>query len=297
MGHVTSIALTKSRLSSRCRVLVNALLIGVVLSGFFYSWKSGHYDYVLIASPQKVFGYVSLNWLELLHKVGFSARQILWGLLVGCPLGYLAAVILSMTRTFSLTVWFFFGMVFAYPKIAFLLFISMANDFDASTIAYFHIWVSFMITFLPTGMLVGNILDGKEKTMSKDLTDALSLKFASQMRLLIWVIFPLSLPALRTGMRLSSLIMWPLLVLSETVVIGGAPGIGRMVFIYGHESYEATEFLVASTAMALCNVITGIFIQIVTDEYGWFLRKVLRKMSSRTRNGSGWFSFSAGLFF
>lgn len=197
----------------------------VSILSFFLIWeilaRSHLFPPFLFPPPSKVFavGYDLLNSGILLKSVGLSLLRVFAGILLGLalaiPMGFLMGRVEVFDKIFSPII----SLLFPIPGIAWLplliIWIGLRPTLPILLIS--------IVVFFPVLLNIATGVKGVEK---EAILAARTLG-SSEIRILLTVIIPLSLPSILTGIRIEVAMAWRVLVAAEMIAI--PTGIGALM--------------------------------------------------------------------
>jgi len=197
----------------------------VSILSFFLLWeiiaRSHFFPSILFPPPSEVLsaGYDLLRSGILLKSVGHSLLRVFAGILVGLALAIPIGLLMGWVEIFDKMFGPIIGLLFPIPGIAWLPLLVVWMGLRPTL----PILLISIVAFFPVLL---NITTGV-KSVDREAILAARTLGSSELRILLSVILPLSLPFILTGIRIEVALAWRVLVAAEMIAI--PTGIGALM--------------------------------------------------------------------
>ncbi|WP_158971649.1 ABC transporter permease [Chachezhania sediminis] len=207
----------------------------------FWEWgsRSGFISSLVLPAPSEAFeAFMDLARSgDLGRHLAASLRRLVIGFVCGTTLGLIVGMLIGLNSIARAGLAPLVSAIFPIPKIALLpLFIIWFGIGEGSKVA-----TILFGSFFPTVIATYSGIDGVDRTLIR-MGQSFGL---GRMAIIRKIVFPATLPAILSGMRISASISIILLVAAE--MIGAEYGIGAYVLLAGN--LMSTDQLIAGVAM------------------------------------------------
>jgi len=239
---------------------VVAVLLTIIFSALLYQWQHTSIRPSLVSRPSDIWAYIIGNWSPLLYETSMTGRNVAIGIMFGALVGYPLGLAVTMWRTVVLVLAVLVFMFFTFPAIGDLIlfakiFTPIFGVQSIATLHAFNMTMAFAMFFLG-GFLCGRGIDsGAKNSLSSGAIDALNMNSRSKLRIFRFVVLPYSWTQMLASAIVTSVFLWKFQILTEAEVLG-APFLGDRMWTFGKDSWDAEPFISAMFMMAIGNGIT-----------------------------------------
>jgi len=238
-------------------------------AGVLSYWEYFGIGHIYVFPPPSLTGaYIWDQAERLLYDARVSALHVFVGLIIGGLVGFPLGITVAIVRPVEKTALLLLGFMLAYPKLGVVLIMAQWLHHSEIAVYAFNIWVAFLFHVL-LGFRGARAVLSEKGGMPKDTVFATTMYFKNRWELFVHYALPLSLPHFFSALLMSSAVLWPLLIFSESSVSPNNPGLGTLAFNSGDSDIRMEAFFAATGAIAVCNFLT------------WLLIRLLEKLVTR----------------